>query len=274
MNRDIHKIGFGTWKIPYGQDCEEAVYKAICSGYRIIDTATAYGNEKSVGIAIKRAISDGIVDRSEIFVTTKLWNSNRSYTKVFKAFSKSMKNLDLDYIDLYLIHWPANRRRYKDPIRVNREVWRGLEELHKNGFVRKIGVSNFLVHHIEEIRQTAELIPMVNQIEVHIGYMQEELIEYHRRNGIDTECYSPLGSGSLLTNKRLQEMAKLYNVNTAILCLSFLRQLSLTPIVKTVSALKMKENLKTITISEEDMKELKCMPYIGGHGHNPDLVDF
>ena len=272
---DIPDIGFGTWNIPYGEDCEKAVFEAIKAGYRHIDTAGAYGNERSVGLGVKAAIREGLIkDRADVFITSKLWNTNRSYNKAFRGFDKSMRNLDLDYIDLYLIHWPANKVRYKNPDEVNAVAWQALEELYEDGRVKAIGVSNFLPHHIEELKKSAKVLPMVNQIELHVGYMQEEVVEYNKKNGIITEGYSPLGTGALLDNEILCEMAKKYQTTASAICISFLRKRGIIPLPKTTSPDRMSENLGLIRIDEEDMEILNKLPYIGGHAHNPDEVDF
>ena len=272
---DIPDIGFGTWNIPYGEVCERAVFEAIKAGYRHIDTAGAYGNERSVGLGVKAALSEGLIEkRSDIFITSKLWNTNRSYNKAFRGFDKSMRNLDLDYIDLYLIHWPANKVRYKNPDKVNAVAWQALEELYEEGRARSIGVSNFLPHHIEELKKSAKVLPMVNQIELHVGYMQEEVVEYNKKNGIITEGYSPLGTGALLDNEILCEMAKKYQTTASAICISFLRKRGIIPLPKTTSPDRMSENLRLIRIDEEDMEILNKLPYIGGHAHNPDEVDF
>ena len=272
---DIPDIGFGTWNIPYGEDCEKAVFEAIKAGYRHIDTAGAYGNEKSVGLGVKAAIREGLIkDRSDVFITSKLWNTNRSYNKAFRGFDKSMRNLDLDYIDLYLIHWPANKMKYKNPDEVNSVVWEALEELYEDGGVKAIGVSNFLPHHIEELKKSAKVLPMVNQIELHVGYMQEDVVEYNKKNGIITEGYSPLGTGALLEIEILCEMAKKYQTTASAICISFLRKRGIIPLPKTTSPDRMSENLRLIRIDEEDMEILNKLPFIGGHAHNPDEVDF
>lgn len=272
---DIPDIGFGTWNIPYGEDCEKAVFEAIKAGYRHIDTAGAYGNERSVGLGVKAALSEGLIEkRSDIFITSKLWNTNRSYNKAFRGFDKSMRNLDLDYIDLYLIHWPANKVRYKNPSEVNSVIWQALEELYKEGRAKSIGVSNFLPHHIEELKKSAKVLPMVNQIELHVGYMQEDVVEYNNNNGIITEGYSPLGTGALLDNEILWEMAKKYQTTASNICISFLRKRGIIPLPKTTSPDRMSGNLRLIRIEDEDMDILYNFPYIGGHAHNPDEVDF
>ena len=272
---DIPDIGFGTWNIPYGEDCEKAVFEAIKAGYRHIDTAGAYGNERSVGLGVKAALREGLIEkRSDIFITSKLWNTNRSYNKAFRGFDKSMRNLDLDYIDLYLIHWPANKMKYKNPDEVNAVTWEALEELYEESRVRAIGVSNFLPHHLEELKKSAKVLPMVNQIELHVGYMQKEVVEYNNNNGIVTEGYSPLGTGALLDNEILWEMAKKYQTTVSNICISFLRKRGIIPLPKTTSPDRMSGNLRLIRIEDEDMDILYNFPYIGGHAHNPDEVDF
>ena len=272
---EIPDIGFGTWNIPYGEGCEKAVFEAIKAGYRHIDTAGAYGNERSVGLGVKAAIREGLIkDRSDVFITSKLWNTNRSYNKAFRGFDKSMRNLDLDYIDLYLIHWPANKVRYKNPSEVNAVTWEALEELYEEGRVKSIGVSNFLPHHLEELKKSAKVLPMVNQIELHVGYMQKEVVEYNNNNGIITEGYSPLGTGALLDNEILWEMAKKYQTTVSNICISFLRKRGIIPLPKTTSPDRMSGNLRLIRIEDEDMDILYNFPYIGGHAHNPDEVDF
>ena len=272
---EIPDIGFGTWNIPYGEVCERAVFEAIRAGYRHIDTAGAYGNERSVGLGVKAAIREGLIkDRSDVFITSKLWNTNRSYNKAFRGFDKSMRNLDLDYIDLYLIHWPTNKMKYKNPSEVNATTWEALEELYEEGRVRAIGVSNFLPHHLEELKKSAKVLPMVNQIELHVGYMQEDVVEYNNNNGIITEGYSPLGTGALLDNEILWEMAKKYQTTVSNICISFLRKRGIIPLPKTTSPDRMSGNLRLIRIEDEDMDILYNFPYIGGHAHNPDEVDF
>lgn len=272
---EIPDIGFGTWNIPYGEGCEKAVFEAIKAGYRHIDTAGAYGNERSVGLGVKAAIREGLIkDRSDVFITSKLWNTNRSYNKAFRGFDKSMRNLDLDYIDLYLIHWPANKMKYKNPDEVNAVTWEALEELYTEGRVRAVGVSNFIPHYLEELKKSAKVLPMVNQIELHVGYMQKEVVEYNNNNGIITEGYSPLGTGAILDNAFLIELAEKYQTTVSAICISFLRKRGIIPLPKTTSPDRMSENLRLIRIDEEDMEILNKLPFIGGHAHNPDEVDF
>ena len=272
---EIPDIGFGTWNIPYGEGCEKAAFEAIKAGYRHTDTEGAYGNERSVGLGVKAAIREGLIkDRSDVFITSKLWNTNRSYNKAFRGFDKSMRNLDLDYIDLYLIHWPANKMKYKNPDEVNAVTWEALEELYTEGRVRAVGVSNFIPHYLEELKKSAKVLPMVNQIELHVGYMQKEVVEYNNNNGIITEGYSPLGTGAILDNAFLIELAEKYQTTVSAICISFLRKRGIIPLPKTTSPDRMSENLRLIRIDEEDMEILNKLPFIGGHAHNPDEVDF
>ncbi|MGP1612037.1 MAG: aldo/keto reductase, partial [Catonella sp.] len=168
----------------------------------------------------------------------------------------------------------ANAKRYKNPKEVNVDTWKALCELYEGGSVKAIGVSNFLPHHIEELKETTKILPMVNQIELHIGYMQEEVVEYNKSNGIITEAYSPLGTGALLENEDLIRIADKYKITVSKLCLSFLRQKGIVVLPKTVSPDRMRDNLGYINIEEDDVKILFTMPYIGGHAHNPDEVEF
>ena len=177
-------VGYGTYKTPV-EETESVVSEALEIGYRHIDTAAFYQNEKGVGQAVRKS---GI-SREEIFVTSKVWNSNRGYEKTKKAFEDTMRELDMDYLDLYLIHWPANRKQYGDKAKsINAETWRAMEELYMEGRIKAIGLSNFLPHHIDELLETAKIKPMVNQIELHPGWLQPEVVEYCHRNDIVAEA--------------------------------------------------------------------------------------
>ncbi len=172
-------VGFGTWQTPDGETAVAAVREALGVGYRHIDTAAAYGNEVSVGEGIR---ASGLA-RSEVFVTSKLWNTERGYDKTMAAFEKTVSDLGLDYLDLYLIHWPASANQFENWQDINLSTWKAMTELYKAGRIRAIGVSNFLPHHLHALMES-EVQPMVNQIEFHPGQMQEETLQYCKEHGI------------------------------------------------------------------------------------------
>lgn len=267
---EIPSIGFGTWQTPSGETAVEAVKCALENGYRHIDTAAAYENEKSVGEAIVRS---GI-KREKLFITSKLWNSNRGYDKTLRAFDKSLKELKLEYLDLYLIHWPAAKGAEWQ--QVNNETWRAMEELYKSGKIKAIGVSNFLPHHLKPLIEKADIFPTVNQIEYHPGQMQQETVQFCRDNNMVVEAWSPLGTGKMLTNPKLKEIADHYQKSVAQLCIRWCLQNDVLPLPKSVTPERIIENRKVFDfeISAEDMKTINAMPYIGGSGLNPDTINF
>ena len=260
----IPETGFGTWQIEYGDICVKAVKEALKAGYRLIDTARAYGNEKSVGIAVKEALAEGIIkDRSEVFVTSKLWNTDRSYNKVFKAFEKTMRNLELDYIDLYLIHWPANRKRYKDPERVNAEVWRAFEELYEAGKIRAIGVSNFYPDRLVDLVSFSKIPPMVNQIETHVLNQRQDDKKWMDKYNVIHEAWAPFGEGkgNLFENEILKKIGEKYNKTTGQVMLRWNIQRGISVLPKTVSKERMLENISVFdfSLSDEDMKAISAL---------------
>ncbi|MBE6574256.1 MAG: aldo/keto reductase [Ruminococcaceae bacterium] len=268
---EIPCVGFGTWQTPSGEVCIDSIVKAVECGYRHIDTAAVYGNEKSVGDAIKSCQ----VKREELFITSKVWNSERGYETTLAAFEKTMSDLKLDYLDLYLIHWPASAYRFENWEEINLNTWRAMTELYKSGRIKAIGVSNFLPHHMDALMKT-EIKPMVNQIEYHPGQTQNETVEYCKRNGIVVEAWSPLGTGRMLTNETLIEIAKKYNVSVAQLCIRFCLQNGVLPLPKSVTPSRIKENADVFSfeISAADMAEINAMEYFAGSGLDPDTEDF
>lgn len=269
---EIPSIGFGTWKTPDGETAVMAVKKAIEFGYTHIDTAAIYGNEKSVGKAIK----ESGVKREELFVTSKLWNTNRGYETTKAAFEKTLEDLGLDYLDLYLIHWPANAKQFDNWEELNSETWRAFEDLYKAGKIKAIGLSNFLVHHMEALKKTMTIAPMVNQIEYHPGYTQAEVVDYCRANGIIVEAWSPIGSGRLLENELLSEIAEKYGKSVAQICIRFCLENDVVVLPKSVTPSRIEENLDVLDfeISAEDMKKINEMGLCGFSGSHPDKVDF
>ena len=265
-------VGFGTWQTPDGETAVQAVKAAIENGYRHIDTAAVYQNEVGVGQGI---IASG-VDRKELFVTSKVWNTERGYEKTIAAFHQTLSDLQLDYLDLYLIHWPAVAKQYDNWEQLNAETWRAMEDLYKAGKIKAIGVSNFLPHHLESLLQQCTITPMVNQIEFHPGYMQKETVEYCQQHQILVEAWSPLGNGKLLSNPLLQEIAQKYDKSVAQLCIRWVLQHDLLPLPKSITPERIQQNADVFDfdISAEDMNKIDSMAYCGGSGLNPDDIDF
>lgn len=200
---EIPCVGFGTWQTPDGKTAIMAVSEAIRAGYRLIDTASCYKNEVGIGQGIK----ESGIDREKLFITSKVWNTERGYEKTMAAFEKSMSDLGLDYLDLYLIHWPASSYQFENWEEINLDTWKAMTELYKAGRIKAIGVSNFLPHHLGTLIKT-EVPPMVNQIEYHPGLVQAETVSYCKTHNILVEAWSPLGTGRMLNNESLKSMQK------------------------------------------------------------------
>ena len=268
---NIPCVGFGTWQAADGEVATEAVRSALKAGYRHVDTAAIYRNEESVG----RAVTESGIDRSEIFVTTKLWNKCRSYELAFSAFERSLSKLGLDYVDLYLIHWPASPSQYENFDQINLETWRAMTELYKDGKIKSIGVSNFMPHHLEALMKT-DVVPMVNQIEFHPGFTQWETLEYCKKNGILVEGWSPLGSGRVLSDERLKKIASKYGKSVAQICIRWSLQHGVLPLPKSVTESRIIENADVFDfeISSADMAEIDAFETFGESGFHPDKADF
>lgn len=247
-------IGFGTWKIKDYNQVIDVVKNAIEVGYRHIDTASVYGNEEAIGIALK----ESCVPREDIFVTTKLWNSVRGYNETICAFNESLKKLQLEYIDLYLVHWPSPlefRDCYQEK---NIETYQALEKLYSQGKIKAIGVSNFLKHHIEELKNFVSIPIAVNQIEFHPYYYDQETIEYCKQNDIIIEAYSPLGRGEILKDNTIADIAKKYNKSPAQICIRYAIDNQIVPLPKTISKQRMIENLNVFdfNLMKEDIDKI------------------
>ena len=267
----IPAIGYGTWKSPDSEVTVEGIKTSVSCGYRHIDTAAVYGNEVSVG----KGIAECGIPREELFVTSKVWNTERGYETTLAAFDKTLSDLGLDYLDLYLIHWPAAAHKYDDWEEINRGTWRAMTELYKAGKIRAIGVSNFKPHHLKALMDT-EIKPMVNQIEFHPGYMQEETVQYCRENGILVEAWSPLGNGRVLTNPVLMEIAEKYGRSVAQICLRWCLQHEVLPLSKSVTPSRIEENFRMFDfeISSTDIEAINSIDLCGWSGNDPDKVDF
>ena len=264
-------IGLGTWRSPEDKTTVDAICSAVASGYRHIDTAAYYQNEVSVGEGIR---SCGL-DRNKLFVTSKVWNSDRGYEKTMAAFEQTMTKLKLDYLDLYLIHWPAAKHQFNNWEEMNLSTWKAMTELYKSGRIKAIGVSNFLPHHLDALMQT-EVTPMVNQIEFHPGYIQQEVLEYCKKHNIAVEAWSPMGAGRLLTHETLVDIAAKYQKTTAQLCIRWCLQHGTVPLPKSINPDRILQNTNVFDfeISKQDMTIIDAMPYCGKGISHPDSVSF
>lgn len=264
--------GFGTFLTPDGATCVEAVRTAIVAGYTHIDTAAVYGNEKSVG----EGIQESGIKRSDLFVTSKVWNTERGYDKTLKAFDKTLRDLQLDYLDLYLIHWPANTLQFgNEADRLNVDTWKAMERLHEEGLVRSIGLSNFMQHQIEPVFVRANICPMVNQIEYHPGFTQRECVEFCQKNNILVEAWSPLGRGNVLNNPLLKTIAAQHGKSVAQVAIRWVMQTGVLPLVKSVTPSRIKENIDVFDfeLSQQEMLEIASLK-TDRIGPDPDTCDF
>lgn len=258
---EIPCIGYGTWQTPNGGVTENCVKTAIKNGYAHIDTAWVYGNEVEVGAGIK---SSGVA-RDNIFLTSKHWVTERGYEKTIAAVETSLKNLGVDYLDLYLIHWPCVEKCSKDWEEINAETWRGFEKMYNDGKLKAIGVSNFQPKHLESLFKNCTVRPMVNQLEFHPGYTQFDNVKFNQENGVLVEAWSPLGSGAVLNDEGLKKIASKYGKSVAQICVRFALQCGVLPLPKSTNADRMVKNSQVFdfVISDEDMKTLIEYPEIG-----------
>jgi len=256
-------LGLGVWQVKDGEEAVSAVKAAIAAGYRSIDTAAAYRNEDGVG----QAIRESGIDRQQLFVTTKVWNADQGYESTLAAFEASRGKLGLDYLDLYLIHWPG-QDKYKD-------TWRALEKLYADGLVRAIGVSNFHPHHLEELMKDCKVVPMVNQVEFHPLLQQRELRAYCAQHNIQLEAWSPLMQGKL-DLPVLQELAAKYGKSPAQIVVRWDLQHGVVTIPKSIREARIRENSDVFDfeLSAEDMARIDGLDANHRFGPDPDTVVF
>lgn len=270
-------VGFGTWQSEDGDEAYNAVLSALKNGYRHIDTATAYENEESVGRAINDFLRESGLDRSELFITTKLWNADHGYEATKKAIDLSLKKMNLDYLDLYLIHWP-NPLKFRDCWEeANAGSWKAMEEAYDEGKIRALGLSNFRQHHIEALEKTAKIKPMVNQLMVCPGQRQRELCEFSRKRGMIIEGYSPMGTGKIFSSEKMQALSKKYKRTIAQICIRWSLQEGAIPLPKSVHEERIIENAKVFDFELEksdcdliaDLTDLEIR-----QNRNPDEAPF
>ena len=271
---EIPCVGYGTFRTDPAVTAQ-AVQDAIAAGYRHIDTAKVYENEVGVGQGIKAAG----VPREELFVTSKLWNTDRGYEATKAAFQASLDRLGLDYLDLYLIHWPANEKQFgADAAKINAETWRAMEELYEAGKIRAIGLSNFMPHHVAELLKTAKIKPMVDQIEVHPGWTHAEEIKKLQAMDIVVEAWGPLGGqgATVLVDPTMQKIAATHGKSTAQVSLRWILQQGGVPLPKSVHVDRLKQNMELFDfeLSNEEMQTIAALPNLGGQCKDPDDVDF
>lgn len=266
----IPQIGLGTWQITDKEKIREIISAGVKLGYQLIDTAAAYTNEMAIGKAIQ-ALE---IDREQLIISDKVWNTSRGYDAVRDACMRSMKKLKTDYLDLYLIHWPAAPKLYENWREMNADTWRGMESLYKDGVVKTIGVCNFKVRQLEELKKTAEIMPFINQIECHPGMIQEELVAYCKENQIQIEASSPLGNGQILQNELLKEIAEKYGKSVAQICMRWGIQKGFVLIPKTSNVNRLSENMDVFDfeLSDNEMRMIDAIPYCGGLGYDSDEV--
>lgn len=244
-------LGLGVFKVEDGQEVIDSVKAALEAGYKSIDTAAIYGNEEGVG----KALAESDIPRDELFITTKLWNADQGYESALAAFETSMEKLGLEYLDLYLIHWPVPAKgKYK-------ESWKALEKLYKDGRVRAIGVSNFKTHHLEDLMADCEIKPMVNQVEYHPLFPQQEVHEFCKNNQIQLEAWSPLAQGQLLDNKELAAIGEKYGKSTAQVILRWVFQNEVVTIPKSTKAKRIQQNsdIFDFELTQEDMDKIATL---------------
>ncbi|MEK2462782.1 aldo/keto reductase [Lactobacillus gasseri] len=265
-------IGFGTWQTPDGDIAKHAVEVALNAGYRHIDTAAAYGNEKSVGQAIKNS---GI-NRHDLFITTKLWNADHGYKSAKAAIDRSLQNLMVDYLDLYLIHWPNPVDMRDHWAEANAESWRAMEEAVQAGKIRAIGVSNFRKRHLDELLKTAEIKPVVNQIMLNPSDLQSDVVKVNNKLGLLSEAYSPLGTGGLLGNETVKEIASEVGKSPAQVLIRWSLEHGFLPLPKSVHDKYIQANVEVFdfNLNSEQMNKLDSLHGVSGLATDPDTANF
>ena len=264
-------VGLGTWQSP-DDTAKNAVLSALSLGYRLIDTAAAYGNERGVGAGIAQS---GLA-REEIFVTSKLRNAAHGYKATLEAFEGTMERLGLEYLDLYLIHWPNPVQFRTHWEESTAGTWAAFEELYQAGKIRAIGISNFMLHHIETLMKTATVKPMVNQLKLCPGITQPQTVKYCKEHGILVEAYSPFGTGTVFGNETMKTLAAKYGKSIGQICLKWSLQMGFLPLPKSANPMRIKENSEIFDfeLTQEDMDRIAGLVGSCGEAPDPDNIGF
>ena len=259
----IPAIGFGTYKAS-----RDAMSLAVEAGYRYFDTAAFYGNEHDLG----QAVAQSGIPREDFFIASKVWKTDMGCKAAHESFSRTLENLGTDYVDVFLIHWPRPDIESKNWRELDLETWRAMEELHSQGKIRALGLSNFLPYHAENIINNSRVFPAVAQIEFHAGHTQAFALNYYREKNILVQAWSPIGRGRVLNDELITELAAKYRVSPVQVCLAFCLSEGVMPLPKASSTERLRENLQAvnITLEREDIMRLENMPPIGWSGEHPD----
>lgn len=268
---EIPCMGLGTWQSP-DETAKNAVLAALSHDYRLIDTAAAYGNEKGVGEGIK---ASGL-KREEIFVTSKLRNADHGYKSTMEAFDLTMEKLGLEYLDLYLIHWPNPIQYRTHWEEATAGTWKAFEELYEQGKIKAIGISNFLPHHIEKLMKTAKIKPMVNQLKLCPGVTQDETVDYCKKQGIVVEAYSPFGTGMIFGNEDMKKLSAKYGKTVGQLCLRWCLDKDFVSLPKSANPMRIRENAEIFDfeLSKEDVDLISNLKGVCGEAPDPDNIMF
>ncbi|OIK12123.1 glyoxal reductase [Bacillus sp. MUM 13] len=261
---EMPQLGFGVFKVENGDQTVESVKKALEAGYRAIDTAAIYGNEEGVG----QAIRESGIPREELFITSKVWNDDQGYDSALAAYDASLKRLGLEYLDLYLIHWPG-QDKYID-------TWKALEKIYNDGRVKAIGVSNFHIHHLENLLASSEVTPVINQIELHPRLSQEEIREFCKKHDIKAEAWGPLGQGNLLEEPTISHIAEKHGKTPAQILIRWHLQHGIVVIPKSVTPSRIEQNAQVFDfeLSMEEMNKIDALNMNERFGKNPDEFIF
>ena len=267
----IPDMGFGTYKMA-PEDTRASVLCALQSGWRHVDTAAFYRNEAEVG----QAVRESGIPREELFITTKLWNTDRGYDSALRAFDRSLEALGLDYIDLYLIHWPASPFFWDNWKQLNADSWRALERLYREKRVRAIGLSNYMPRHIKALLETAEIKPMVDQIEFHPGWMQRDCLEFCAAEGMAVEAWAPLIKGEALGHPVITGIAASHCCSPARVVLAWVLACGVIPLCKSVTPSRIADNLQaaSLRLTKEEVDAISALHDVGGRCYNPDNCNF